>query len=302
MERRCGIRSLRNTRHAVIVRIGGKYMRGVSLTLAISLAVALSAPPFGVFAQSSVTYTVPVNTAVPAVTFSIQGVYWLSSSEFYSAPGGGTLETWTSQLYGIDFRADTRSHWGFHFNGVTGSEGNWAFTGAAPAGLSLNGTDTVWSADVSYSVQRPLPENPELPVTFRAFVGYGEAKGSLYSGNLSGLGAAALTTDSTGGRVGFDFSYPFQSGWWLNAGVAYAPSVSTRFSGSVGGGAQSVTATGTGWDAQASIRYTSTAHWNVEVGYRFVQEIQSALNISGVAICPCHTQWEGPFIAVGTNF
>jgi long-subunit fatty acid transport protein len=111
-----------------------------------------------------------------------------------------------------------------------------------------------------------------------------------------------LTTDSTGGRVGFDFSYPFQSGWRLNAGLAYAPSVSTRLSGSVGGGAQSVTATGTGWDAQASMRYTAAAHWNVEVGYRFVQEIQSALSISGVAVCPCHTQWEGPFIGIGANF
>src|SRR5579864_3764437 len=203
---------------------GGADMRAASLLLVAGVVFALLAAPAGVFAQSQVTYTVPVNTTVPSVTYSLQGVYWLSSSEFYSAPGGGTLETWTSQLYGIDFRADTRSHWGFHFNGVTGSEGNWAFTGAAPVGLSLNGTDTIWSADVSYSVQRPLPENPELPVTFRAFAGYSEAKGSLYAGNLSGLGAAALTTDSTGGRVGFDFSYPFQSGWRLNAGVAYAPS------------------------------------------------------------------------------
>lgn len=28
---------------------------------------------------------------------------------------------------------------------------------AVPAGLSLNGTDAVWSADVSYSVQRRTP-------------------------------------------------------------------------------------------------------------------------------------------------
>jgi hypothetical protein len=277
-------------------------MRGASLTLVLGVVLALCAAPVPVSAQSSVTYTVPINTRVSPVTYTIQGVYWASSSEFFSAPGGGNLETWTSQLYGIDFRADTRSHWGVHLNGVTGSEGNWAFAGAAPVGLSLGGTDTIWSADVSYLVQRPLPEDPLLTVTFRAFIGYGEAKGSLYSGNLLGLGSASLTADSTGPRVGFDFSYPFQSGWWLNAGLAYAPSVSTTVSGPVNGSTQSATATGAGWDAQASVRYTSAARWNVEVGYRFVREIQNDLRISGVAICPCHTQWEGPFIAVGASF
>ncbi len=292
----------RDSYFGAMVRDGRKGIRAL-LGIGLSVILAMLMVPVTAAAQSNVRYTVVVNNQAPAVTFTIQGVYWPTNSEFFSQPAGGVLETWNSQLYGIDFRVDTRSHWGIHLNGMTGNESNWAFGGAAPVGLSLSGTDTIWSADVSYLVQQPLPENPLQLVTFRAFVGYGEAKGSLFAPNLLGLGPASLTVDSTGLRAGFDFSYPFAaSGWSLNAGVAYKPSESTTVSGTAGGTTQSVSVGGTGWDGQASVRYTSAGHWNVEVGYRYVREQQDALSISGVAVCPCHTQWQGPFVAAGVSF
>jgi hypothetical protein len=271
-----------------------------SLVWAVCILLTLAAVPVGAFAQSTIEYTVRVNNRVPPVTFSLQAVYWMPSGQLFSVPAGGTAETWSSNLYGLDFRADWQSHWGFHFNGVTGNQGSWSFPGSNT--IPLNGTDTVWSADVSYVVQRPLPENPSLPVTFRAFIGYGEAKENLNIGGA--VTPAALTFDSTGGRVGFDFSYPFQSGWSLNAGLAYSPSLNTTVSSTLGGRMASSTVTGTGWDAQASVRYTSASRWNVELGYRFVQESQNGgvTDVTGVAVCPCHTQWQGPFGAIGLSF
>lgn len=285
-----------------MVRDGKKGIRAL-LGLGLAAILTVVMVPVKASAQSNVRYTVVVNNQAPAVTYTIQGVYWPTNSEFFSQPGGGVLETWNSQLYGIDFRVDTRSHWGIHLNGVTGSQSNWGFGGAAPVGLSLSGTDTIWTADVSYLVQQPLPENPLQLVTFRAFLGYGDAKGNLFSSNLSGLGPASLTADSTGFRVGFDFSYPFAaSAWSLNAGVAYAPSMTTTISGTANAMTQTASAGGTGWDGQASVRYTAPGHWNVEVGYRYVREEQGALNMFSAAVCPCHTLRQGPFVAAGVSF
>lgn len=268
-------------------------------------SVAAPAPP-DVRAQQEIRYVTKINTRVPPVTYTVQGVYWPATAEFGWT--GGTVAGWTTQFYGLDFRVDTQSHWGFHLNAVTGNPGSPTVLGTS-SGVSLSGTDTIWSADIAYLWSVPSHTDAALINTLRVFAGYGDAKTTLNLGNLGGLrlgaNSATMSLETTGVRVGFDVSAPLSSGspWSVNFGGAYWPSVTTTGTALVPGvGASSVSVPGTGYDWTASIRYTTSARWNVEVGYRFIQERQNALTVAGVTLCPCHTQWSGPFGAIGMNF
>ena len=269
-------------------------------------SVVAPAPQDGIWAQQEIRYVTKINTRVPPVIFTVQGVYWPASAEFGWA--GGTAAGWTTQFYGLDFRVDTQSRWGFHLNAVTGNPGSPTVLGTS-SGISVGGTDTIWSADVAYLWRVPSHADASLINIVRVFAGYGDAKTALNLGNLGGtsLGAntATLNLESTGVRVGFDVSAPFYSGsqWSVNFGGTYWPSVTTTGTALVPGvGTGSVSVPGTGYDWTASIRYTAAARWSIEVGYRFLQERQNGLTVAGVTLCPCHTQWSGPFGAVGVSF
>jgi hypothetical protein len=263
-------------------------------------------------AQSTVVNMPVINTGVPPVTYTLQGVYWPTSAELTtSLPGAGNLASWNTPFIGIDFRVDTQWHWGIHLNGMTGSQGSWTFLGTSSPGLSLSGTDTIWSADVSYAFTEPEPDNPFLTSTLRVFAGYGSADSSLTIGNLRPVAqmldinssSAAISMDSTGVRVGVDFSYPFESGWSLNAGVAYSPWITTTGTALITDlGTRSISVAGTAWDWSASMQYNAPGHWNIAIGYRFVKDNQGMLSVSGTSVCPCQTQWQGPFAALGVDF
>lgn len=283
-------------------------MRNILLLVVLGLTAGAGFAPDPAAAQTSVTYTTIVNNRVPGVTFTVQGVYWQTMSEFVTSlpDNGGSLMTWNSALYGLDFRVDTQQHWGLHLNGMTGNQSSWSFLGSS-AGVSLSGTDTIWSADVSYLWQAPVPTNPTALSTFRGFVGWGDAKASTTMGNLPSRGfafnSATLSADASGVRVGFDFSHPFASEWMLTAGVTYFPwtnTTGTIVSPSVG--AASFSTNGTGWDAFAGLRYTFPGRWDVEAGWRFVRQNMNAVSAGGTGLCPCHTQWTGPYGAVGVTF
>lgn len=282
-------------------------MRTILLLLVAGLVVTIAAAPGPAFAQTSIRYTTVVSNQVPPVTYTIEAVYWPTNSEFVAslADSGGNIATWNTAMYGVDFRVDTRSHWGLHLNAMTGNQSSWSFLGSG--GVSLSGTDTIWSVDVSYLWQQPVPDNPAVLTTFRGFVGWGDAKASTTMGNLTSLGfafnSATLVEESSGFRVGFDFTYPFQSGWSINGGLAYFPSTNTT--GTVVArsiGSSAISAGGTGWDASAGIRYTFAGGFDVEAGYRLVRQNVNAFSVAGVAVCPCHTQWTGPYGAVGVTF
>jgi hypothetical protein len=281
-------------------------VRPVLALIGACLCAASSA--FPALAQTSVNYTTVVNNKVAPVTYTVQGIYWPTNSEFVTQlpANGGSTETWNTGTYGIDFRVDTLAHWGLHINAMTGSQGSGTFLGTSGGGLSFNGTDTLWSADVSYQWVRPVPDNPTKVSTFRGFIGWGDTKASTSLSNLTALGfafnSATLTVESSGARVGFDFTYPFPSGWSLDAGLTYYPSTNTT--GTVVGpgiGASALSAGGTGWDGSGGLRYTGTGGWNVEVGYRYVRQNQNALSVAGVPVCPCHTQWQGPYVGLGVT-
>jgi hypothetical protein len=284
-------------------------MRRPAVLLVAVLLATVGAASGRAMAQSTVNYTVVVNNRVPQTTFTIEGIYWPATAQLVTAlpTNGGTILNWNAAMYGLDLRFDTRSHWGIHLNGVTGNQGSWSYLGTPAGELSLTGTDTIWSADVSYTWQQPLPENGLLFSTFRAFLGWGDAKASTTLGNLQTRGfafnSATLSEDSGGVRVGFDASYPFSSGWSIDGGVAYFPSTTTT--GTVVApsvGASTFSVGGTGWDAAGGIRYTSPSHWTAEVGYRVVKQNQNAFSASGIALCPCSNQWSGPYVEAGVSF
>lgn len=283
-------------------------MRSILLLVVLGLTAGAGLAPAPAAAQTTVNYTTVVNNRVPPVTFTVQGVYWQTMSEFVTSlpDNGGNLMTWNGPMYGLDLRVDTQQHWGLHLNGMTGNQSAWSFLGSS-AGVSLSGTDTIWSVDVSYLWQAPVPTNPGAISTFRGFVGWGDAKASTTMGNLTSRGfafnSATLSADSSGVRVGFDFSHPFASDWLLTAGVTYFPSTTTTgtiVSSSVG--AASYSTNGNGWDAFAGLRYTFSGRMDAEVGWRFARQNMNAVSAAGTALCPCHTQWTGPYGAVGVSF
>lgn len=282
-------------------------MRTILLLLVTGLLVTVAVAPGPALAQTTIKYTTIVNNQAAPVTYTIEGVYWSTNSQFVTSlpDSGGNIANWNTAMYGIDFRVDTRSHWGLHLNGMTGNQSSWSFLGSG--GVSLSGTDTIWSVDVSYLWAQPVPENPSMNATFRGFLGWGDAKASTNLGNLTSLGfafnSATLVEESSGFRVGFDFTYPFQSGWSINAGLAYLPSTNTT--GTVVArsiGSSAINAGGTGWDASGGVRYTFAGGFDVEVGYRLVRQDVNAFRAAGVGVCPCHTQWQGPYGAVGVTF
>jgi hypothetical protein len=226
----------------------------------------------------------PVRADAQAAVNTVQLVYW-SSSETFSFGGAlaGINATWNTPMYGIDYRLDFPSRWGFHLNGLTGTENNLTLAGIPFPGSF---TDTVWSADLTYRWDFAVPSTG-AKATGHVFAGYG------------GRNTGSLPATSNGVRVGVDGSFPFGAGWSLNANVAYEPSNNVSITPTP---FPSITTTTTGWDYAVSLGYATPSGWTFGAGYRWMREDFGALSISGVAVCPCSQQWSGFFAQGGYTF
>jgi hypothetical protein len=217
-------------------------------------------------------------------TSTLQIVYWFPSQTFsFGGVLSGVSASWSTPMYGLDYRLDLPSRWGLHLNALTGTENNLTFAGAPFPGSF---TDTIWSADLTYRWDLPV-QSASAPAQVHVFAGYGGAK------------TGSLPSTSNGVRLGADGSFPFAAGWSLNGLVAYEPSNNVTITPTP---FPSLSATTTAWEYAASVRYTAPSGWDVEGGYRWRQENVSSLTVSGAAICPCTQQWSGFFLQGGYTF
>ncbi len=215
-----------------------------------------------------------------AQTSTFKVFYWPSSA---TASTSSQFGNWSTGFWGIDFRFEAPSPWGFHFNYGSGSQtsggGSWSSL--------TSGTDTIWSADVSYRYQAQM-------ATIHGFAGYGSLRwNSTFPGSLQ-------DDTSTGFRLGADVAVPLGPGsnWVVNGSAAWYPSNTATLTFTPGG---SSSASNTANDYSISLQYNAPMKWVVEGGWRSASFVQSVGGVCAGAT-PCTFQWTGFFVAVGRTF
>lgn len=185
--------------------------------------------------------------------------------------------------------------WGFQAEFGTGSQGSWGGAFAS----ALSGTDTIWSADVTY---RSVIDR----FTVHWFAGYGSIKWETT------LPAGVQRFTSNGPRVGFDALYPLYIGedgsnWAINGIVAWYPSNTT--SSFSAGTTSTSTASATDW--AISVRYKSkpgagllgsSAEYSpaslLADGIINGTSWSAAIGLKGIT----GSNWSGVFFTVGKTF
>ncbi len=236
----------------------------------------------GVILSLLVSGFVPNAVQAQQLTHVFKLIY--SPTNLTLTTSSGATGTWNTGLWGLDYRLLTQSSWGFHLQWATGSESGWAGA-VAP---TTSGTDTAWSADITY--QLAVPNARVL-----GFLGYGSLSSTF--NNLFGPGVSTQFS-SSGFRVGAEASIPLQANWSVNGSLAWFPSNSTSAANAPGSTTGSASATA--W--MVSLRYTTPPAWTVEVGYRGANIGSGVLPGTICSPNPCTLQASGWFIGAGLAF
>lgn len=206
-----------------------------------------------------------VPTRVQADTAETKFFYWPSRSSI-------TGSTWTSSMFGVDFRDTSPSHWGMHLQYAIGNQSGYG--GGFLAAGATGGTDTVYFAEMVHEWQLST-------LTLRASGGYG-----FIESNTNPL----QFLRSQGFRLGTDLVFPIMGAFSLEAGGGWYPSNSTTLGGAGGSFFSSASAS----DWSVSVQYTDPKGWLVEGGYR-----QLTANSGPIVGCPCNLTLGGSFVSVG---
>jgi len=237
----------------------------------------------GIILSLLVPIVVPNAVQAQQLTHVFKLIY--SPTNVTLTTSSGATGTWNSGLWGLDYRLLTVSPWGFHLQWASGSQSGWAGI-VAP---TTSGTDTAWSADVTY--QFAVPSARVL-----GFLGYG-----ALNSTLNGFAGPGVSTqfNSSGFRLGAEASLPLQANWSVNGSLAWFPSNATSVGNSPG---STVNGSGSTTAWQASIRYALPPAWTFEVGYRGANVSSGVL--SGTICSPnaCTFQTSGWLIGVGIAF
>ncbi len=219
--------------------------------------------------------------ALAQPTHTVKLFYWPANATVTTS---SQIGNWSTGFWGLDYRFEVDSPWGFHLQYANGSEGsgggNWS-------GLT-SGSDTIWFVDATY--RWPTPQ-----AIVRGFLGYGSLQ---YNSNFP---AANEKTTSGGFRIGVDASIPLAEmnsaagNWSLNGTVAWYPGNSSSVTFTPGG---TFSATNTASDWSISLQYSAPNQWVVEGGYRGATFVRSAGGACAGAT-PCTFQWTGLFLTVG---
>ena len=227
-------------------------------------------PTFRLLAASVVVVVLAfVPTRVQADTAETKFFYWPSSSSF-------TGSTWTSSMFGVDFRDTFASRWGMHVQYGIGNQSG--FGGSFAAAGANAGTDTVYLAEIVHEWQLST-------LTLRASGGYG------FIQSITNIPGSPQFFRSQGVRLGTDLVFPIMGAFSVQAGSGWYPSNPTTLGGPGGSFYSSASAS----DWSVSMQYTDpTGGWLVEGGYR-----QLSANGGSLPGCPCTLTCGGSFVSVG---
>lgn len=198
--------------------------------------------------------------AAPAEAQPRAPVEYLHSIGFAIWPTSMTATgpgSWNTTFWILDYRLSSlapQAPWGLHLQYATGGQSNWAGTFAGTS----SGTDTIWSADVTYRV---IADSTILYL----FAGYGSLQWATNTQRVT----------SSGVRVGLETFVPFHStpaggNWSLHGTFAWYPS-------------NSVTAVGTTTTGSGAAR-----DWSVSIRYKAPPRTTGALiaEAGGLSLAP----------------
>lgn len=220
-----------------------------------------------------------------AQTHEFKLVYWPAGA---TASNPSQYGNWNTGFWGVDYRFEAPlAPWGVHLQYVTGGQSSG---GGSWSGLT-SGSDTIWSADVSWRRQFPIPP---VVATVHAFLGWGQLQwNSTFPGSVQ-------VDTSNGFRIGADTRVPFGGGnWSVNGAVAWYPSNTATLTFTPGG---SFSGSGSARDYSISVQWSAGApgFWVAEGGYRNASFVQPS---GGVCTGPtCTFAWGGFFIAAGRTW
>lgn len=255
-----------------------------ALAVLITITLGISALPVGAQPRGI--------TEAPSI-HTIKLTYWPTS---VTATAGGAA-SWSTTMLVVDYRFNLpASLWGFQFQYGTGAQGGW---GGASSGAS-GGTDTIWSADVTYTW-----ETPQLQLV--GFAGYGSLKWE------TSLPAGTQRYTSAGVRIGVEALLPitrFSHGepyWAIITSVAWYPSNSTTFLS--GGTTTTGTASATDWSVGLRYKWGREQIARTETtdpGYRLTT-LPDGFDTSWAAVVgyrtiACCSGWSGLIVSLSKSF